>query len=265
MAWIPKNTYILAGLILITGFFLHTIGILLPIERGVVIALRPLGTLLVEARRNLLDSRRFQDRGELRKENEKLLMERNELLVENANLKSRIEQSQLLREEILFLQEIGFRSEFAKIIGKDPYSTSQLFLLNKGRRHRIEVGQPVIVSKGIVVGKIVKVEEEISFFLSLSDSESSFSAIVQNPSSSPGLVIGKHGLALEMQEIPQGEAVEKNQMVLTSGLEERIPRGLIVGKITNVQKKTEELFQSATIDPLVPLDRLSLVAVIILR
>jgi len=99
--------------------------------------------------------------------------------------------------------------------------------------------------------------------LVISDSRSAVGAQVQNENNSPGVVIGKLGLALEMQLIPQSEEITKGQIVVTSGLEENIPSGLVIGQINEIDKKTEELFQTATIESPISLERLDVLSIII--
>ena len=45
--------------------------------------------------------------------------------------------------------------------------------------------------------------------------------------------------------IPKDIAVEKNMTIITSGLEDKIPRGLIIGQISEIISSPEDLFQSA--------------------
>ena len=63
--------------------------------------------------------------------------------------------------------------------------------------------------------------------------------------------------------IPQSEKVSLDDIVITSGLGENIPRGLVVGKVILVNSESNEIWQSATIEPLANFDNLTLVSVIL--
>ncbi|NCQ16170.1 rod shape-determining protein MreC, partial [Candidatus Falkowbacteria bacterium] len=52
-------------------------------------------------------------------------------------------------------------------------------------------------------------------------------------------------------------------LVATSGLEENIKRGLVVGRVAQVAKENNQVWQSAVIEPLLSLDNLTLVAILL--
>jgi cell shape-determining protein MreC len=58
------------------------------------------------------------------------------------------------------------------------------------------------------------------------------------------------------------ENVSVGDVVLTSGLGGFMPKGLIVGQVTEVQQMDYELFQAAVVRPAVDFSRLELVLVI---
>jgi rod shape-determining protein MreC len=65
-----------------------------------------------------------------------------------------------------------------------------------------------------------------------------------------------------MRYIPQEEDVSIGDIVLTSGLGGLMPKGLVIGQVTEVQQKEYETFQTATVRPAVDLTRLELALVI---
>jgi rod shape-determining protein MreC len=71
------------------------------------------------------------------------------------------------------------------------------------------------------------------------------------------------GLTVVMEFIPQTEDIRTGDVVVTSGLERNIPPGLVIGKVTEVNNKSNEVWQSVNIEPLVDLDELTIVAVVI--
>lgn len=77
-----------------------------------------------------------------------------------------------------------------------------------------------------------------------------------------GLVEGEYGLGIKMKLIPHFELIKENDLVVTSGLEEGIPRGLIVGQIKLIKNEPEELFQEASIESAVDFGKITLVNII---
>jgi rod shape-determining protein MreC len=197
-----------------------------------------------------------------------------QLMLENAKLKILEEENQILRKELNFFEENQNKFVMARIIGQDSVEPNTL-ILNKGEGSGIKVGFPVVVNEGVLIGKVVKVEKEISMVLLLTDSKSKIAASIlgpQNESEKPeentihsvlGVVSGKHGLSIEIGLIPQNEKIEKGDLVVTSGLEKDIPKGLLIGEIDSVTSEAGAVFQSATIKSLVPFNNLSIGAVVI--
>ena len=242
--------------------FFHNLGILKPAENLIIFLLRPVEKVVYHTGLKIFNSNNYLAKEELEKENEKLEDKLSNALIENARLHSLITKSEILQKELTFLETHDFQAKTAQIIAKMP-TTTQIFLLNKGKKDSIQVGLPIIYGEGIMVGKIMEVEDLTSKMLLINDSSSAVAAQVQNTTNSPGVVVGKLGLSLEMQLIPQAEEIAVDQIVITSGIEENIPQGLVIGQISKIDKKTEELFQTASIESSVSLDRLSVVSIII--
>lgn len=257
------NIYLTISVALVLLIFLHAIGILKPLENTLFFILRPVEDAAFHLGINVLDSENYQIKEGLEQENAELKNKLNNTIIENARLHSLISQSETTQQELQFLEENKFNAETARIIGKVSDSSAQIYLLDKGKKSGIQTDFSVIYLNGIIVGKIVSANDYSSKMLLINDSSSAIGALVQNESNSPGIVVGKLGLSLEMQFIPQAEEIAKSQIVVTSGSEQNIPAGLVIGKITDIHKKTEELFQTATIESPVTLDRLDVVSIII--
>ena len=65
-----------------------------------------------------------------------------------------------------------------------------------------------------------------------------------------------------MEYIPQEEQIDVGDIVLTSGLGGVLPKGLVIGQVTEVLQMDYALFQSATVRPAIDFSRLELVLVI---
>jgi rod shape-determining protein MreC len=63
--------------------------------------------------------------------------------------------------------------------------------------------------------------------------------------------------------IPQDTNVQAGDLVLTSGLGGGYPPDLIVGQVVNVRTREFDLFQQATVQPVVDFNRLQIVLVIV--
>jgi rod shape-determining protein MreC len=70
-------------------------------------------------------------------------------------------------------------------------------------------------------------------------------------------------MTIKMNYIPQLEKISPGDMVISSGLERSIPRGLLIGKVTQVHNTSNGVWQTATIEPISNLDKLTIVSIII--
>jgi rod shape-determining protein MreC len=86
--------------------------------------------------------------------------------------------------------------------------------------------------------------------------------VVLNDDSSPGVVDGGYGISLRMQFIPRNENVHIGDQIVTSGLEDKIPKGLLLGTVAVVENEAYQPFQEAVLTPAVNLSKLTFVTVI---
>ena len=194
---------------------------------------------------------------------------------ENRNLRARLNRALSLnarlyvleRENAILRQYLNLKKErfenlvLARVMGKRENNGSVWFVINKGSKDGLRVGMPVVNQEGILLGKIAKVKETISFFWPVYDSHFSTAAIIKPihststevvnfPFTGQGIVEGKYGLEVKMSYIPKDVKLSVGDMVMTSGLEEQIQQGIIIGEISKIKKSPDSLFQEATIHPL---------------
>jgi len=63
--------------------------------------------------------------------------------------------------------------------------------------------------------------------------------------------------------LPKDIKINENDLVVTSGLEENIPAGLIIGRISKVATTPEKYWQEALVEPAVDYQTIRLVTIII--
>jgi rod shape-determining protein MreC len=68
---------------------------------------------------------------------------------------------------------------------------------------------------------------------------------------------------LTLKLIPQDVDVRQGDLVLTSGLGGGYPPDLIIGQVVNVRSRDFDLFQQATVQPVVDFNQLEIVLVIV--
>ncbi|MBI3956674.1 MAG: rod shape-determining protein MreC [Candidatus Kerfeldbacteria bacterium] len=237
---------------------LHAVGALDPAERAIVGVLRPL-----QQRLAALVPRAGPATPTADERLRELEAQVSRLLTENILLKEERRGVQASNEQQSFLERRSLSGQTVSIIGRSPEGDDQIVVLDRGSERGITSGQPVITEDGILIGTVLESEAGRSIAVLITDRRSSVAVEVENTQRSPGLVRGQHGLTMVMEFIPQNEPIERQQAVVTSAVDERIPANLPVGVISDVHFATGDLFQTASLRPLIDLRRLRYVTVII--
>jgi len=206
-----------------------------------------------------------RDLRELRRRNEDLQSLADSLMIENVRLKEIESENETLRRLLNFTQANPTHSYKAaevkgRVIGRDPSNFLSYLIIDLGSQQGIEKGMPVVAERGLV-GRITDVGSNWAKVMLIIDPSSSVNALIQS-SRATGVVEGHVGGSLVMKYIPQGETVNVNDIVLTSGLGGNFPKKLIIGQVTTVQQRDIEMFQEAHIRPTVDFNNLEIVLVI---
>lgn len=172
------------------------------------------------------------------------------------------DENKELRDQLQFLKTVQYARIGADVIGRniDPIGTT--LVLNQGRDAGIHENDPVIVGNGILIGKVGRVNDATSIVRLINDNGSRIAGTLMNHDKSIGLVEGGYGLSVQMNFIPQNEVINQGDTVITSGLEEGIPRGLLIGTVEVVEKTPQGPFQEAILRPATDLQRLTVVTVL---
>jgi len=207
-----------------------------------------------------------QDVIELETENESLREENINLKRGLTELQSAEDENNTLRKLLDFFEDENnnFANAVGRVIGRDPENTS-LLLLSVGERDGVEVGNAVVANEGVLIGKITEVSVRSSKALLLIDPKSMIAVNVSGGAPGNKIAQGERGLSLVLNQIPQQENITKGQLVISSGLEPKIPRGLLVGEIEEIISEKNDLFQKAVLSPLIDFEAVLIVSVILTK
>lgn len=181
--------------------------------------------------------------------------------------KSKAESERLREENTSLLNLLHYTSSTftmipSQIVGIGTDNTIQSVVIDRGSNEHIKIGDPVIAEKGIIIGTIRKVYDHEAVVELITDNQSKIGARLLNKERSIGIAAGSHGLSVQIEMVPQNENLTTGDLVITSGIEKSIPRGLIIGTITTIKKESSEPFQTARIALPIELNKLSWVAVL---
>jgi rod shape-determining protein MreC len=272
-SWLPLLLLILGLLILV----LHEAGYLIVVENTLHYVLDPLQRVfsgLEKVTGGLFQT--VREVRELRAEVEELRTQVDALTVENVRLREYEAEVQQLRAMLNFASEYPISAPLGadvvsreacdtfpcgEAVGTDPNPYLRYVTINVGTLQGVKVGMPVVSSGAGLVGRAMQVGPRSTKIQLINDTDSAVTALLQS-SRVTGLVVGQADGTLRMEYIPQDEDVNVGDIVLTSGLGGFMPKGLVVGQVTEVQQMDYELFQAAVVRPAVDFSRLELVLVI---
>ena len=198
---------------------------------------------------------------QLSRENEELKKERDRLLAEKTELAEVAKENEILRDQLGFQQKAAFKLIPAEVIAKEPTNIQESIIINLGKNKGISEGMPVI-SSNMLVGKISEAGFNSSHVILITNPNSIINAMLQDSRAS-GLVKGELGYGLVMESIPQDVKINVSDLVVTSGLGGNFPKGLLLGEVSEIISKQSEIFQSATLRPVLDFSKLELVFVIL--
>lgn len=183
------------------------------------------------------------------------------LTSENARLQELQQENLALRKILQFTEKEKYPIVVARVIARINEGGISFLLINRGREQGIVLDAPVLADN-VLIGKIVKVQDNSAHIIPLIAMGVKTAATFAGASKTSGVVEGELNASLMMRLIPKDVAVTQGMNVVTSGLEARIPAGLLIGTVERVEANPQELFQTAALKLLISLDEISLVSVI---
>ncbi len=167
-----------------------------------------------------------------------------------------------LRRELQYPERAARRTIGADVIAKAIDTAQQILIINRGSRDGISVGQVVISDNGLYAGTIVQTELTRSTVRLPTDRRSRLGALLAKNSKPVGIVEGGYGIGMRLTLIPPQEVVAVGDIIVTSEATERVPRGLLIGRVSVVRGERFEPFQHAVLDPIIPYEQMQGVLII---
>jgi rod shape-determining protein MreC len=203
-----------------------------------------------------------RDIASLRQRNSELEAEVSELQAQVIQLQQEVGETQILAALVDFSRanpENQYRA--AAVIGRDPSPFLQYVIINRGSNDGILRGMPVVTDQGLV-GRVDAVIADAARVQLITDPAANVNIRLQNAEEEASLVGSVTGdLTLEL--VPQDASLERGDLVLTSGLGGGYPPDLIVGQVVNVRSRDFDLFQQATVQPVVDFNQLQIVLIVV--
>jgi rod shape-determining protein MreC len=191
---------------------------------------------------------------EVKADNDRLRSENARLAEENRRLRSEALENRRLRSLLSLRERIGGELIGAQVIGRD---VSHFFRVTRVRidrseRDHVHPGMPVITSQGLV-GQVRRTWGRYSDVLLTVDRTSAIDVVVQR-TGARGVLRGTGDddrYLAQIQYLRREDDIRVGDLVHTSGLGQRFPASILVGRVTRIVRRDFGLHQEAEITPAV--------------
>ena len=195
------------------------------------------------------------------RQNDQLKLEVQRLINEKNQLIEHLASQKRLAKLMAYEDDWEKKTVVASVIGRDATQWSKVVVINKGTQDGVADHLAVITDAG-VIGQVIHAGLNTSKVLLVVDGRSAIDALFQDSRVS-GVVVGMGGDECQLKFVPNTADVKVGDLVLSSGLGGIFPKGLIIGKVSQVVRKKQGLFQEITLIPGSDLSRLEEVLVLL--
>jgi rod shape-determining protein MreC len=168
--------------------------------------------------------------------------------------------NQRLRSLLGFRTRTGSKAIAAEVVGRDPSPWFKTIIINKGTADGVVKASPVVVPEG-VVGLVVAVSGHYAKVLLIIDQNSAVDAKVQ-ATRARGIVKGDPTGRGSFNYVLRKHDISLGDSVITSGLDGVFPKGLPIGRVSEIVRLSAGIFQEIAITPYVDFETLEEVLVL---
>src|SRR6476469_6857950 len=151
----------------------------------------------------------------------------------------------ILRDELKFKAQSKQQLESCTVLSIDPQELSDAMVLSCGKEQGIQEGQAVI-SQGYLIAKIAYVGSFTSTAILISNAQSSIDAHLSK-NNTEGVVKGSFGSGMVFDLVSQNADVQSGDLVVTAGINPRIPKDILIGQIGSVLSGPNDLFKKMSV------------------
>ena len=179
-----------------------------------------------------------------------LLRENVDLALENMRLQEAKQENERLRRALQFKERDDTQAIIpAEVIARDPDQIFDTITIDAGDDQGIQLDWPVVTTEGLV-GHIIQVDARSSIVQLVMRSR--VSAVVQGERAQ-GIVSWVSGHRFRLRYVDASSQIAKGDLVVSSGLGGLFPKGITIGRVTEVRKQErdplfKQVFLESTVD-----------------
>lgn len=141
-----------------------------------------------------------------------------------------------------------------RVIGRSPAAWRDSIVLSKGSQEGIRYEAPIVTPAGLV-GRVVEVLPTVSKARLVTSPDFRIGGLLQRTRLT-GVVYGAPDGECRMKYIPLEADVKRGDVIETAGLTPGVPKGILIGRVSQVWKEPGQIYKVASIDLFADLERL---------
>jgi len=200
----------------------------------------------------------FASKRELLQQVESLQEQNQALNLENQALHEYRAEALRLQKLIAFTNENleTYSLTPVRVIARSPSTWYQYIVIDRGEAEGVQRNMAVISPQGLV-GRVTSTSQHTAQVNLLTDREMAVGVVAQDSRETRGIVegVGDHNL-LSMANIPYYSTINVGEKVVTSGLSQIYPQGILIGTVQEITDEAGGLLKSAEVTPAVQFDQL---------
>jgi rod shape-determining protein MreC len=134
-------------------------------------------------------------------------------------------------------------------------------IIDKGSSDGLQKGLPVVLPTGIA-GQVIEVSGRYAKVMLIIDRNSAVDALVQR-SRARGIIKGASADRCRFEFVLRKHDVQIGDTVIASGLDGVYPKGLRIGRVTDLSERSSDIFYEIMVTPFVDYEKLEEVLVIL--
>ncbi|MES2535351.1 MAG: rod shape-determining protein MreC [Pseudomonadota bacterium] len=190
----------------------------------------------------------------LQKENKLLKRERVENAQQMQQAQQLLAENTQLRKLLGAAERLPIKSVLSEILYDTRDSFTRKIVMDRGARHGVALGQPVIDDIG-VVGQVTRVFALTSEVTLLTDRDQAISVQVLRSGVRSVAYGGGQSGVLDLRFMAANADIQKGDVLVTSGIDGVYPAGLAVATVTQVENKSSDAFARVVCQPAAGINR----------
>ena len=154
-------------------------------------------------------------------------------------------ENEALRKELGFFRTAELQLTACPVLSNNEFGLSDVVYLSCGKEQGVSEGQAA-VSQGYLVGKVIFAGQTVSSML-IAKSSKFLTDAKMSRSGQQGVLKGSFNSGMILDQLSQKTEVESGLLVVTAGIDPKIPKDILLGEAGQVISTGNDLFKKITV------------------